>query len=179
MTVITMSRNELTRLRVVIDVADGRLSVADATGLIGVGRRQVYRLMDAFRAHGADGLISRKRGGPSNRALGTVFRETVLTIVRERYADFGPTLAAEKLSELHGLDLGVETLRQWMIGAGLIAVVFSAAAMLPAEVEAAYDAPFPDDRYKAGARQFPLLVPTSADDPAAAPNRTAWEALRQ
>ena len=49
MTVITMSRNELTRLRVLIDVADGRLSVADATGLIGVGRRQVYRLLDAFR----------------------------------------------------------------------------------------------------------------------------------
>jgi hypothetical protein len=48
-----------------------------------------------------------------------VFRATVLAIVRERYADFGPTLAAEKLSELHGLDLGVETLRQWMIGAGI------------------------------------------------------------
>src|ERR1700724_2180923 len=119
MTVITMSRNELTRLRVLIDVADGRLSVADATGLIGVGRRQIYRLLQAFRADGADGLISRKRGGPSNRALGSVFRETVLAIVRERYADFGPTLAAEKLSELHGLDLGVETLRQWMIGAGI------------------------------------------------------------
>src|SRR6202022_1768807 len=119
MTVITMSRNELTRLRVLIDVADGRLSVAGATGLIGVGRRQIYRLLQAFRADGADGLISRKRGGPSNRALGSVFRETVLAIVRERYADFGPTLAAEKLSELHGLDLGVETLRQWMIDAGL------------------------------------------------------------
>ena len=104
MTVITMSCNELTRLRVLIDVADGRLSVADATRLIGVGRRQVYRLMDAFRAHGADGLISRKRGSPSNRALGTVFRETVLAVVHERYADFGPTLAAEKLSELHRLD---------------------------------------------------------------------------
>lgn len=119
MTVITMSHNELTRLRVLIDIADGRLSVADATGLIGVGRRQIYRLLEAFRAHGADGLISRKRGGPSNRALGAVFRETVLAIVRERYADFGPTLAAEKLSELHGLDLGVETLRQWMIGADI------------------------------------------------------------
>src|ERR1700741_936239 len=119
MTVITMSRKELTRLRVLIDVADGRLSVADATGLLGVGRRQIYRLLQAFRADGADGLISRKRGGPSNRALGSVFRETVLVIVRERYTDFGPTLAAEKLSELHGLDLGVETLRQWMIGAGL------------------------------------------------------------
>ena len=46
-------------------------------------------------------------------------RETVLSIVHERYADFGPTLAAEKLSELHGLDLGVETLRQRMIGTGL------------------------------------------------------------
>jgi hypothetical protein len=119
MTVITMSRKELTRVRVLIDVADGRLSVANATGLIGVGRRQVYRLLDALRAAGPEGLISRKRGRPSNRALGAVFRETVLAIVRERYADFGPTLAAEKLSELHGLDLGVETLRQWMIGAGL------------------------------------------------------------
>ena len=119
MTVITMSRKELTRLRVLIDIADGRLSVADATGLLGVGRRQIYRLLQAFRAGGADGLISRKRGGPSNRALGSVFRETVLAIVRERYTDFGPTLAAEKLSELHGLDLGVETLRQWMIGTGL------------------------------------------------------------
>jgi transposase len=77
-----MSRNELTRLRVLIDVADGRLSVADATGLIGVGRRQVYRLLDAFRADGPDGLISRKRGRSSNRALGAVFRETVLAIVR-------------------------------------------------------------------------------------------------
>ena len=119
MTVITVSRNELVRLRVLIDVGDGRLSIGDATGLIGVGRRQIYRLLDAFRARGAEGLISRKRGRPSNRALGAVFRESVLAIVRERYADFGPTLAAEKLSEVHGLDLGVETQRQWMIGAGL------------------------------------------------------------
>jgi transposase len=74
MTVITMSCNELARLRVLIDVADGRLSVADATGLIGVGRRQIYRLLHAFRADGPDGLISRKRDRPSNRALGAVFR---------------------------------------------------------------------------------------------------------
>jgi hypothetical protein len=88
---------------VLIDIADGRLSVADATGLIGVSRRQIYRLLDAFRARGADGLISRKRGRPRNRALGAVFRQTVLAIVHERCADFGPTLAAEKLSEFHGL----------------------------------------------------------------------------
>src|SRR5581483_11269406 len=51
------------------------------------------------------------------------------------------------------------------------------AADLPAEIVAAYDAPFPDDRHKAGARQFPLLVPISPDDPAAGPNRRAWEVL--
>ena len=48
---------------------------------------------------------------------------------------------------------------------------------LAPEIVAAYDAPFPDDRYKAGARQFPLLVPTSPEDPAAVPNRKAWEVL--
>jgi haloalkane dehalogenase len=50
---------------------------------------------------------------------------------------------------------------------------------LPADVIAAYDAPFPDDRYKAGARQFPLLVPTEPNDPASEANRKAWQALQQ
>lgn len=48
---------------------------------------------------------------------------------------------------------------------------------LSPEVIAAYDAPFPDERYQAGVRQFPLLVPTSPDDPASEPNRQAWEVL--
>jgi haloalkane dehalogenase len=50
---------------------------------------------------------------------------------------------------------------------------------LPPEVIAAYEAPFPDERYKAGARQFPLLVPTRPDDPASEPNRKAWQALQR
>jgi haloalkane dehalogenase len=50
---------------------------------------------------------------------------------------------------------------------------------LSPEVIAAYDAPFPDNSYKEGARQFPMLVPTSPDDPAAGPNRAAWDALRE
>jgi len=53
------------------------------------------------------------------------------------------------------------------------------ATELPPGVEAAYDAPFPEDRYKAGARQFPVLVPITPDDPAAGPNRKAWGALRR
>ena len=57
--------------------------------------------------------------------------------------------------------------------------MFSDARPLGPEVVAAYDAPFPDESYKAGARQFPLLVPTRADDPASPPNRAAWERLRR
>jgi haloalkane dehalogenase len=50
---------------------------------------------------------------------------------------------------------------------------------LPPEVIAAYDAPFPDETFKEGARQFPLLVPTGPDDPATEPNRRAWDVLRR
>jgi hypothetical protein len=49
---------------------------------------------------------------------------------------------------------------------------------LSPEIVAAYDAPFPEERYKSGARRFPVLVPTRPDDPAAGPNRRAWEVLR-
>ena len=53
------------------------------------------------------------------------------------------------------------------------------ATPLPAEVVAAYDAPFPEERFKSGARQFPLLVPARPDDPASEPNRAAWKVLER
>jgi hypothetical protein len=103
MTVIQMSDRELSRLRVMIDLGDGRLTLAAAGTLMGVGRRQVFRLCRAFEASGASGLISRKRGRASNRKRGETFRHTVLALIREHYPDFGPTLAMEKLVERHGL----------------------------------------------------------------------------
>ena len=119
MTVIRVSQQELERLRVLVELGDGRLGIDAAATLLGVGRRQLFRLRTAFQDQGAEGLVSRKRGRPSNRAHGTALRATAIGLVRERYADFGPTLAAEKLLELHGLPLGVEKLRQWMIADGL------------------------------------------------------------
>jgi hypothetical protein len=113
--VIQMSDRELTRLRVMIDLADDRLTVDAAATLTGLGRRQIYRLRRAFSADGPVGLASRKRGRPSNRKRGETFRATVLSLVRDHYIDFGPTLAAEKLMARHGLRIGVETLRQWMM----------------------------------------------------------------
>jgi hypothetical protein len=119
MTVIQMSDRELTRLRVIIDLVDGRLTLEAAGTLMGICRRQVFRLRRAFATAGASGLTSRKRGRPSNRKRGEAFQRTVLALVREHYPDFGPTLAVEKLAARHGLRLGVETLRQWMIADGL------------------------------------------------------------
>ena len=113
--VIQMSDRELTRLRVMIDLADGRLTVEAAATLMGLGRRQIYRVRRAFSADGPAGLASRKRGRPSNRKRGEIFRATVLSLVRDHYIDFGPTPAAEKLMARHGLRIGVETLRQWMM----------------------------------------------------------------
>jgi Helix-turn-helix domain len=89
--VIQMSDRELTRLRVMIDLADDRLTVDAAATLMGLGRRQLYRLRRAFSADGPAGLASRKRGRPSNRKHGESFRATVLSLVREHYIDFGPT----------------------------------------------------------------------------------------
>jgi hypothetical protein len=98
-----------------IDLADDRLTVDAAATLMGLGRRQIYRLRRIFSADGPAGLASRKRGRPSNRKYGETFRAAVLSLVREHYLDFGPTLAVEKLVARHGLRIGVETLRQWMM----------------------------------------------------------------
>jgi hypothetical protein len=119
MTVIQMSDRELTRLRVMIDLADGRLTPEAAATLMGIGRRQVFRLHRSFEANGPPALVSRKRGRASNRQHGETFHRTVVALVREHYPDFGPTLAVEKLIERHGLRVGVETLRQWMMADGL------------------------------------------------------------
>jgi hypothetical protein len=119
MTVITMSRTEIDRMRVLHDLADGRIRAAEASTLMGLGRRQVFRLAKAYGKHGPQALVSRRRGRPSNRAAPASLRAEVLGVIKERYSDFGPTPAAEKLAELHGIHLARETLRQWMIAAGL------------------------------------------------------------
>src|SRR5438309_6624490 len=69
--------------------------------LLGLERRQVFRLLKAYRSEGATGLISRRRGRPSNRRKPEEVRDEALAIIRKRYWDFGPTLAAEKLREVH------------------------------------------------------------------------------
>lgn len=119
MAVLTMSEAELKRLDTLRRLDRGDLSFADAACLLDVSERHVFRLMERLRSGGASALASRRRGRPSNRRLSEALCSLAISLVRERYADFGPTFAAEKLAELHGLHLSRETLRKLMIGAGL------------------------------------------------------------
>jgi hypothetical protein len=119
MVVRLMSDRELSRLEVLRDAQEGRLTVAAAAQLLSLERRQVFRLLKAYRADGPLGLISKQRGRRGNRRTAESKREAALAIIRARYSDFGPTLAAEKLRELHGLRFGRETVRKWMLEDGL------------------------------------------------------------
>ena len=119
MTVIAMSRTEIDRMSVLQDLAANRIRVAEAGTLMGLCRRQVFRLAKAYAQRGPEALVSRQRGRPSNRCYPAGLRDVAIDIIRERYSDFGPTLAAEKLAEIHDIHLARETVRQWMMAAGL------------------------------------------------------------
>ena len=112
---LTMSGKELNRLEILGRVLERRLTQAQAAEQLGLGVRQVERLCRKLRFDGRQALVSKKRGKPSNRKLPASLRERALALVLSCYADFGPTLAAEKLREQHDLLVSVETLRRWMI----------------------------------------------------------------
>jgi len=119
MMVVAMSHSELSRYDTLLRVMRRELRVQDAATLLGLTRRQIGRLLIRVRAEGPTGLVSRKRGKPSNRRHSDAFREQVVALVREHYADFGPTLAAEYLAERHDLVISHETLRKLMVEADL------------------------------------------------------------
>ena len=119
MAVRIMSDAELSKFEILRDVDREKLPVRAAAGVLGLSERQVWRLLKAYRLRGADGIISKKRGRPSNRKTPADVRQAAIAIIRARYADFGPTLAAEKLQELHDITVSRETLRAWMVAEGL------------------------------------------------------------
>ena len=116
---VTMSVKELDRVQLLGLVVERRLSLRAAAERMHLSERQARRLLRRFEADGAAGLVSAQRGRPSNRRLPEAVRERALGLVREKYHDFGPTLAHEKLTELHGIGISVETLRKWLIEEGL------------------------------------------------------------
>jgi hypothetical protein len=117
--IISMSVKELRRVSIIHKVVDKELTQVKAAEVLGLSARQVRRLAKRVLAEGDQGLIHRSRGKPSNRKLPQGIKPGVLELYQQKYYDFGPTLANEKLLELDGIKLGIQTLRNWLIEAGL------------------------------------------------------------
>ena len=114
-----MSVKELKRIHVIRQAMDKAVRQREASEVLGVTARQVRRLIQRVRAEGDAGLVHRSRGRPSNRRHRPALKAQVLRLYGQHYGDFGPTLAAEKLAERHGVTLSVETLRGWLRAAGV------------------------------------------------------------
>jgi transposase len=115
---IALSQRERDRLKVLHEVQQKHLSQVAAAERLKVTDRQVRRMLLRIRQHGDAALIHGLRGQPSNRKLAARFEQKILARLRQRYADFGPTLAAEHLAQ-EGFPVSRETLRKWMIQAAL------------------------------------------------------------
>lgn len=113
--IIRMSKKELKRLKVIHKVIDKRLKQKEAAEELFLSIRHVRRLVKRVIKHSDTAIIHGNRGKPSNRKYPGEFREAVIETVREKYHDFGPTLASEKLEEFDNLRVSRETLRNWMI----------------------------------------------------------------
>jgi hypothetical protein len=116
---IFMSDRETERYEILCRVQRKELQLSMAARLMSVGYRQAKRLWRDFKQNGKAGLVSKKRGRRSNRAIALSTKEQALELIKSKYWDFGPTFAAEKLEELHGIKLSSETVRLWMIEEGL------------------------------------------------------------
>ena len=119
-----MSTNELKRAGVLARVAAETLTLRSAAALMAVSYRQAKRLYGRYREKGAAGLRHGSAGRASNRAPAARIRKRVLALVRAKYGGgiderFGPTLAAEHLASEDGIAVDHETLRRWMLAAGL------------------------------------------------------------
>ncbi len=116
---VIMSVKELRRVSVIRQTIEKTLTQIKAGALLGLTPRHVRRLLQRVRQEGDHGLVHRGRGKPSNRQIPAPVKATALRLYAQRYGDFGPTLAAEKLAEWHGIAVSAETLRGWLLAKGL------------------------------------------------------------
>jgi transposase len=114
-----MSIEEIKRLKAVQVAMEKHITQKTAASMLRLSERQVRRLVKVVREQGDKGIIHGLRGRPSHRRLSEEAREKVLSLYQERYPDFGPTFATEKLFECDDIKISDETLRKWLIEAGL------------------------------------------------------------
>jgi transposase len=116
---ITMSRREATRLHVLHQALEKKMTQREAAGLVGLSDRQVRRLLQRIRTEGDGGICHRSRGKASHHRLSPQLRDRALTLFQREYSDFNLVHATEKLGEVAGIALHAETLRLWLRAAGI------------------------------------------------------------
>src|SRR5512135_1470302 len=116
---ITMSIAEVEKLKIYQQLDMRLLKQRQAASMLGIGVRQVKAVLRQYRLHGPSALVSKKVGKKSNRAYSDDVKNNATAIIRDKYTDFGPQLASEYLLERHNLKYSKETLRLWMIDAGI------------------------------------------------------------
>jgi len=113
-----MSQKERDALKIMHAVLRGERTQAEAARLLDKSTRQVRRILRRLQAGGDAAIVHGLRGKPSNHQPDHELRQAVLAAYRQHYTDFGPTFASEKLVQ-HGLHVGAQTLRRWLIAEGL------------------------------------------------------------
>lgn len=116
---VIMSVKELRRVHVIRQTMEKKLTQVKAGTLLGLTPRHIRRLIERVAQAGDQGLAHRGRGKPSNRQIPEKVQTKALTLYAQRYGDFGPTLAAEKLAERHGITISAETVRGWLLAKGV------------------------------------------------------------
>ncbi len=114
-----LTTKEQERSTILLSAIEGRITNAAAAKQLGVSVRQVQRAKANMRQNGTSGVIHKLKGKPSNHSLPASIKEQALYVIKEKYADFKPTFATEKLAENHGIIINPETARLWMIEQGL------------------------------------------------------------
>lgn len=117
--ILSLTKKELSRVQVLEQLKAKQIKQRQAAAQLNLSLRQVKRLVRAFRRRGVKALISKQRGQRGHHQLPRAVKAHAVQLLRHQYADFGPTLAHEKLTEVHQLKLGLETVRQLMIHEGL------------------------------------------------------------
>jgi transposase len=116
---VLMSTKELKRVQVIQQALGKKIKQVEAAQVLGLSDRQIRRLVKRVEAEGERGLVHRSQGRCSNRAIDGRIKARILKLYEARYSDFGPTLAAEKLAERNGIAVSDETLRLWLLQAGI------------------------------------------------------------
>ena len=116
---ISMSIKELGRLETITKVCEKVIKQSEAADFLGLSLVQVKRLVRCYKTEGALGLISKKRGATGNHRLSEAVKTVVKDLIQAHYEDYGPTLAHEKLSEVHQLKISVSSVRAIMIKEGI------------------------------------------------------------